>query len=388
MSLFNIKSLILCSAILSGLWLTACKTTPTPSQPAAQTPQAQKPADTRQPGSSGSTPSAQPAEQEKSKTEPAVSSAAAAPKSPDTGVKPQADQTVSPVPGASRPKPADQNPADNQTSNSPSAKSRLEKARDDLRISQATEKRIAAQLEQLKSSENASAEDIRNYETYLESVQAMVAENRKTVAKMEAAYAESSAGKRSAETSTPGQIEKLSDPAIPEENVTDQVADLDRQLNASLNEFDATLLKKMETIETESAAKMHDLAQQAAEAAKNLKEKRAESSTDKSTASAERSKSGEKNGQGQSGEESKNAGTEDAKNSSANQKSSQTEQGEGDTTVAGGGPGPQHPGSRYRKEDDDIVARQLREAAEKETDPELKEKLWKEYEAYRKNTQP
>ena len=37
------------------------------------------------------------------------------------------------------------------------------------------------------------------------------------------------------------------------------------------------------------------------------------------------------------------------------------------------------------KDDDDIVARQLREAAENETDPELKEKLWKEYEAYKKN---
>ncbi len=31
---------------------------------------------------------------------------------------------------------------------------------------------------------------------------------------------------------------------------------------------------------------------------------------------------------------------------------------------------------------DDIVARQLREAAEKETDPELKEKLWEEYRRY------
>jgi hypothetical protein len=33
-------------------------------------------------------------------------------------------------------------------------------------------------------------------------------------------------------------------------------------------------------------------------------------------------------------------------------------------------------------QDEDIVARQLREAAEKETDPVLREKLWKEYEAY------
>ena len=35
--------------------------------------------------------------------------------------------------------------------------------------------------------------------------------------------------------------------------------------------------------------------------------------------------------------------------------------------------------------DDDVIARQIREAAEKETDPELKEKLWKEYIEYKKN---
>ncbi len=42
-------------------------------------------------------------------------------------------------------------------------------------------------------------------------------------------------------------------------------------------------------------------------------------------------------------------------------------------------------GPRYKRwaADDDIVARQLREAAEQETDPVLKEKLWKEYESYR-----
>jgi hypothetical protein len=34
--------------------------------------------------------------------------------------------------------------------------------------------------------------------------------------------------------------------------------------------------------------------------------------------------------------------------------------------------------------DDDIVARQLREAAENERDPELREKLWEEYRKYKK----
>lgn len=35
--------------------------------------------------------------------------------------------------------------------------------------------------------------------------------------------------------------------------------------------------------------------------------------------------------------------------------------------------------------DDDIVARRLRRAAEQETDPELKERLWKEYDDYKKS---
>jgi hypothetical protein len=37
--------------------------------------------------------------------------------------------------------------------------------------------------------------------------------------------------------------------------------------------------------------------------------------------------------------------------------------------------------------DDDIVARRLRKAAEQETDPELKDKLWQEYIEYKKNAQ-
>jgi hypothetical protein len=36
--------------------------------------------------------------------------------------------------------------------------------------------------------------------------------------------------------------------------------------------------------------------------------------------------------------------------------------------------------------DDDIVARQLREAAENEKDPELRDKLWDEYRAYKEAT--
>lgn len=53
----------------------------------------------------------------------------------------------------------------------------------------------------------------------------------------------------------------------------------------------------------------------------------------------------------------------------------------GQEQVASGRPADLPDGS-----DDDVVARQLREAAEKETDPELKAKLWEEYRNYKQGT--
>jgi len=51
------------------------------------------------------------------------------------------------------------------------------------------------------------------------------------------------------------------------------------------------------------------------------------------------------------------------------------------SVVGGGGAAPADvPDGR----DDDIVARQIREAAMKETDPELRDKLWDEYRKYKK----
>jgi hypothetical protein len=75
-----------------------------------------------------------------------------------------------------------------------------------------------------------------------------------------------------------------------------------------------------------------------------------------------------------------------------------TEQADPGTTAGatygeGAGPGsPQSPGKTSAPpgtpdgSDDDVVARQLREAAEKETDPELKKKLWEEYRKYKDGT--
>lgn len=63
----------------------------------------------------------------------------------------------------------------------------------------------------------------------------------------------------------------------------------------------------------------------------------------------------------------------------------------GDDFDPGGGPGVKKPGDRPESppkanpdySDDDVIARQLREAAEAETNPEMKEALWQEYRDYK-----
>ena len=383
----KMKFLILISAIWVAIGFAACKTTPTPSAPAPQKQEKQKTPEARPATPSESKDAAQPGAQEKSKPSQTTKPEETAPQTQEPKEKTRASQTASPGTIETAPEKTDQNLSKRSQSRPQTSQSKLEKARDDLRVSQATEKRIAAELEQLKKSGNASAEDIRNYETYHERVQAMVAENRKIVEKMEAAHARHSPAQAASKSTAAGESKKLSDPTIPEEQTQDQVTELDRQLSASLNEFDAMLLKEMETIETESAAKMRDLAQEAAEAAKRLKEKGVDLGTAESESSDDRSKHSEQGEKSQPGE----AGEKDA---SSKEKGTPAEQGEDDEAVAssdrpkGEGQGPTGDrGSRYSKEDDDIVARQLREAAENETDPELKEKLWKEYEEYKKNTQ-
>jgi hypothetical protein len=374
MSLFKIKFLILMSTVLAGLWFVGCKTTPAPSTPLPPQPETSQNKDTKRSTSSPSAESAEPGAQETSQTSQTTSPEAAASQKSESKEKSADRQIASAGATETRPQETVQPMPQGRKTTPQTADAKLAKARDDLRISQATEKRIAAELEALKKSGNTSDEDIRNYEAYLERVQAMVAENRRMVAKMETAYARHPSGKKNS-----SEPPKVSDQQIPEEQVQDQVEELDRQLGASLSEFDALLLKEMETIESESTAKMRDLAQEAADAARRLKEKGVEID------SAESESADETSEQGKTGE----------KDASRAEKSAETKQGGGDDKVAttdtskGEGSGPtKDRGSRYSKEDDDIVARQLREAAENETDPELKEKLWKEYEEYRKNTQP
>ena len=277
--------------------------------------------------------------------------------------------------------------------------SELALARANLHISEATEERISSELERLKKSGNADPQVIEDYETYLSRVQDMVLENRKIVQKMEALYAKYRPQEGAAGDSTTDS-ENVSIPQIPDEKDYNELGTLDRELDQSLAAFDEMLLKELDKIRSESAGKMKDLTEEAAAAAERLKEKgvgEGASSGEETSSPEEALETGE--GKKEPAQSAKSAESASQKSTeSPSQKSAEKGGKEAQTTAgypqggARGGQG-EGPGSVQKQSthpsgyDDDIVARQIREAAEKETDPVLKEKLWKEYEDYKKRNQ-
>ena len=145
-----------------------------------------------------------------------------------------------------------------------------------------------------------------------------------------------------------------------EQTRTEQVAALDAELNAGLGEFDELLLREQERVKAATPPQHHG--------------------------------NGAAGGGGENaaGTKGSNADTGDERNDNSNSQISSTNNGQSsgarggtDTSkqTASGQPSGVPDGS-----DDDVVARQLREAAEKETDPELKKKLWEEYKKYKQGT--
>ena len=260
-------------------------------------------------------------------------------------------------------------------------KSKLELARENLRISRATEARIAADLDKLKESGNASPEVLADYEAYLARVRDMVAVNQSMVEEMEAAYAKHAGSERSVNSGKSSGVQDVPPVELPEEEAFDELAPLDRELDESLAAFDEMLLRELDEIRAKSADKMTDLATEAAAAARRLREKGVEVATSPSeeTAEAEESDSGREEAasgieteKAEEAQEGRKEGTEERDMASRGSAQEGAERGTE----------PDH-SDGY---DDDIVARQIREAAERETDPELKAKLWKEYEDYKRGS--
>jgi hypothetical protein len=260
---------------------------------------------------------------------------------------------------------------------------RLEQARENLRISQATEGRITSELEQLKNSGKATPEILNDYETYLNRIQAMVNENQKIVDNMEATYSRYQKSAKTTGCSNSIQSEGNRYTEVPAEEEPDELSVLDSELNDSLAEFDEMLLKEMDEIRAKSENNMKNIAGEAAEAAERLREKGVDVSSsedDGTDEHAQKSQSEEEIKDREQGEDELEQGGSYSKvpvTDSRNGKS----RSDDDATYS-----KQDRKSHGSAQDDDIVARQLREAAEKETDPELKKKLWKEYEDYKRGS--
>jgi hypothetical protein len=334
-------------------------------------------------------------------------------------------------------------------------KLKLKRVREDLRLSEETEERIAAELMRLRKSGQASPETLQYYETYLTRVQEMVKENQRAVKEMEQAYARHDPTSPVSKGSS--EIPSALDMELDKVEELDEVVRLDRQLNESLAEFDEMLLKELdvlaleiEQIRARTARRMQELAGEAAEAARQARQSSSNASLSsygygygdemdseqdetaqgrsgnqsgqqggqsgqsgqqggqsgqKGQQSGQSGQSGQQGGQsGQSGQQGGQSGQSGQRGNEGQQMGSEsgvsgqsgTHQGNGTEQATGpgghgagakgGGVGtdiPQKKTENYDGQDDDIVARQLREAAENETDPVLKEKLWKEYYEYK-----
>ncbi len=260
---------------------------------------------------------------------------------------------------------------------------RLEQARENLRISQATEGRITSELEQLKNSGKATPEILNDYETYLNRIQAMVNENQKIVDNMEAAYSKYQKSAKTTGCSNSIQSEGNRYTEVPAEEEPDELSVLDSELNDSLAEFDEMLLKEMDEIRAKSENNMKNIAGEAAEAAERLREKGVDVSSSEDDGTDEHAQKSQSEGEIKDREQ----GEDELEQGGSYSKVPVTDSRDGksrsddDATYS-----KQDRKSHSSAQDDDIVARQLREAAEKETDPELKKKLWKEYEDYKRGS--
>jgi hypothetical protein len=137
----------------------------------------------------------------------------------------------------------------------------------------------------------------------------------------------------------------------------------EKSLDDSLGDFDKTLKKEQERV-----AKERD--------ARGSAETGGDGSGDSGSADGEGAGAGASSGQGRSGDLASTGGPKNKGDGEAGDPNAQGVKG-----ASGSGSGSKRIMSGS---DDDIVAKRLRKAAEEETDPELKERLWKEYNDYKK----
>ncbi len=166
------------------------------------------------------------------------------------------------------------------------------------------------------------------------------------------------AKKKGETASTPSELTKV-------ETGEERREGLDRKLDSSLSEFDALILREQEILEQRREA--------SAAAGGGGGAGTAEVGGGEEGGEENEEAGGKAEGTGDSPDQP--SGEEVAAEEGEPPEGSEAERGE----ISNG----RIPPDVGDGSDDDIVARQLREAAMKEEDPELREKLWDEYRAYK-----
>lgn len=253
-------------------------------------------------------------------------------------------------------------------------------AREDVRVGEEALRRLRARFEALQSTQSATPAELEEYESYLRRLAAQVATHRRELHSLQAAQgARPSMRRRAPASPPPGRPSELDIGADVAE--TDELAGLDRELGTSLSTFDEMLLQEARRASERAAARR--------------------SQTPGGMGGLGGAGSGEGTGQDATGQGEAGTGPGETRTTSGtstrgtSSRGTGTESGEETTASV---QDPRDPGKgkssgRTRSPvppdipdggDDDIVARQIREAAENETDPALREKLWDEYRRYKK----
>ena len=244
-------------------------------------------------------------------------------------------------------------------------RSELAQARHDLAVSEQVLARVSAQADMARADPAVGPQEHQRLDDYLAHVRELVAQNHKRVRELEEAVTLVPAGVPGSGSGAIGRPAA----ATPAEDV----AALDSKLSGSLSDFDQLLLEEARKAQARapSAPSASAYAGGADESAgarsKGTKRTETKESSRGSTASAP--------GDGGSpAQQQEKAGTS----------------GPGSPGGRVNGDDPGTPGATAEVppdvgdgNDDDIVARQIRKAAESETDPELRKKLWDEYRKYK-----
>ena len=169
----------------------------------------------------------------------------------------------------------------------------------------------------------------------------------------------------------------------------DKRAEIDRRFDETFAVFDARMRKEQETISQERAGREGTVGGGGSEG--DGEGASGDGTEEGSTANSDGAGGAGKDGAGEgsdTGDGGSGTGSEAGQGGDVTAGSGTQGGGGGVGGGAAGGSGPRDvPADLPDGRDDDIVARQLREAAMKETDPELRERLWEEYRKYKQSTQ-